>query len=34
MDEKRIRGLKARVGCDYFISRKEPSGPDCAVEVY
>ena len=28
---KRIRGLKARVGCECCISRR---GPDGAVEVY
>ena len=34
MDEKRIRGLKARVGCECCISRRGPDGPDCAVDVY
>ena len=31
MGGKRIRGLKAKVGCECCISRR---GPDLAVEVY
>ena len=34
MGGKRIRGLKARVGCECCISRRGPDGPDRAVEVY
>ena len=34
MSGKRIRGLMARVGCECCISRRQPDGPDCTVEVY
>ena len=34
MGGKRIRGLKARVGCECCISRRGPHRPDRAVEVY
>ena len=34
MNGKKIRGLKARVGCECCISRRGLDGPDSAVEVY
>ena len=34
MGGKRIRGLKARVGCDCCISKGGPGGPDRAMEIY
>ena len=34
MGGKRIKGLKARVGCECSISRRGPDGSDWAVEVY
>ena len=34
MGGKRIRGLKARVGCECCINRRGPDGPVRAVEVY
>ena len=34
MGGKRIRGLKARMGCECCISRRGPDGPDRAVETY
>ena len=34
MGGKRIRGLKARVGCECCISRRTSDGPNRAVEVY